>query len=102
MVTEHLPSYYGQLKMKIELKKFGEILTSRPAGREAYLVMKAYFQPSNPKELIELDFSGVKVVTPSWLDEVLFGLKSDFGERVIILPNDNPTLRESLKFSGPD
>ena len=28
--------------MRIELKKFGEILISRPAGREAYLAMQAY------------------------------------------------------------
>ena len=28
--------------MKIELKKFGNILISRPAGREAYLAASAY------------------------------------------------------------
>lgn len=28
--------------MRIELKKFGDVLTSRPAGREAYLAMQAY------------------------------------------------------------
>ena len=28
--------------MRIELQKFGDILISRPAGREAYLAMSAY------------------------------------------------------------
>ncbi len=87
--------------MKIDIQKFGGILTSRPAGKEAYLVIKAYFVPPNPKELLELDFSGVKVATPSWLDEVLTGLKKDYGDRVVVLPSDNTTLIESLKYSGP-
>jgi hypothetical protein len=34
--------------MRIELKKFGEILVSRPAGREAYLAMSAYLTKGMP------------------------------------------------------
>jgi hypothetical protein len=84
--------------MKIELKKFGDILISRPAGKEAVSVMKAYMQPTSKSENIELDFSGVKVMGPSWLDEVLSGLKEAFGEkRVICLPSDNASVRESIK-----
>lgn len=83
--------------MKIELKKFGDLLMSRPAGREACLVMKAYLKPKDSKELIELDFTGVKVMTPSWLDEVLQGLKESYGNRVRCLPSDNLTVIESLK-----
>lgn len=83
--------------MKIEIKKFGEILTSRPAGREAFLVMKSYLKPQNKTEAIELDFEGVKVMTPSWLDEVLQGLIQEYGDRVRCLPSKNPTVIESLK-----
>lgn len=83
--------------MKIEIKKFGEILTSRPAGREASLVIKSYLKPKNESEPIELDFTGVKVMTPSWLDEVLQGLQAEYGARVCCLPSDNPTVIESLK-----
>ncbi len=87
--------------MKIELKKFGNILMSRPAGREAFLVMRAYFKPTHPEEKIELDFDGVDVVAPSWLDEVLTGLKELYGEsQVICLPSSNPTVEESLKAIG--
>lgn len=83
--------------MKIELKKYGEILTSRPAGREAALAIKAYVQPKE-KEKIELDFSGVISVGPSWLDEVLSFLYEEFGKnRVICLPTSNPSVVESLK-----
>lgn len=83
--------------MRIELRKFGEILTSRPAGHEAFLVMRAYLKPKDAHEQIELDFSGVRVMTPSWLGEVLDGLKKTYPHRVVCLPSKNPTVVESLK-----
>ena len=84
--------------MRIELKKFGEILTSRPAGHEAGLVLKAYFKPKL-KDRLELDFSGVLAVGPSWLDEVLAVLREEYGKkRVICLPSDNASVIESLKI----
>ena len=84
--------------MKIEIKKFGEILTSRPAGHDAALAMKAYMKPG-PDERIELDFNGVLAMGPSWLDEVLTALRKEYGsERVICLPTDNPSIIESLKI----
>ena len=83
--------------MKIEVRKFGEILTSRPAGREAGLAMKAYFKPP-PGDRLELDFAGVLAVGPSWLDEVLTVLRSEYGqERVICLPSENASVIESLR-----
>jgi hypothetical protein len=40
---------------------------SRPAGREAYLMAKAYvFREIKPEDDIVLDFDAVKVLTPSW------------------------------------
>ena len=84
--------------MKVDLKKFGEILTSRPAGREAGLAIKAYFKP-RPGDKLELDFSGVLAMGPSWLDEVLTVLKDEYGEeRVICLPSDNPSVTESVRI----
>lgn len=66
-------------------------------GREAALAMKAYYRPK-AREKIELDFDGVLSVGPSWLDEVLTFLKSEYGEsRVIILPTKNASVIESLK-----
>ncbi len=75
--------------MKAEIKKYGEILTSRPAGREAGLAIKAYFKPAVGDRL-ELDSSGILAVGPSWLDEVLAALRSEYGQgRVTCLPSDN-------------
>ena len=83
--------------MKIELKKFGEILISRPAGREAALALTAYFKPALG-EKIELDFEGVLSVGPSWLDEVLTALRREYGrDRVLCLPSNNQSVIESLK-----
>ena len=50
--------------MKIDVKRFGEILTSKPEGREASLVARAYMKPASVDEKVELDFDGVKVLTP--------------------------------------
>ena len=83
--------------MRIEIKKFGNILTSRPAGREAALAMRAYIKP-NSTEPIELDFSGVLSVGPSWLDEVLTFLRQEYGrDRVVCLPSTNSSVVQSLK-----
>ncbi len=84
--------------MKIEIKKFGNILVSRPAGREAFLVIQSYFKPTDDQEIIELDFTEAGAVGPSWLDEVLTGLRQLYGKsRVICLPTQNPSVIESLK-----
>jgi hypothetical protein len=89
---------FGRKIMKIEVKKFGEILTSRTEGREAYLVSRAYLRPAQIEELIELDFEGVKVLTPSWADEFISGLRSEYGKRLVCLPSANPTVIASLQM----
>jgi hypothetical protein len=86
--------------MRIEVKKFGEILTSRTEGREAYLVSRAYLKPTKNEERIELDFDGVKVLTPSWADEFITGLRSEYGERVVCLPSSNASVIASLQIIG--
>lgn len=84
--------------MRIELKKFGEMLISRPAGREAYLAMSAYLLKDLDKnELIELDFSGVKVFAPSRADEVITNIFKDF-KNVKLLNAENPTVQATLKI----
>ena len=84
--------------MRIELKKFGELLISRPAGHEAFLVFFSAFKPKNPDEKIELDFSGVKVLAPSWADEFISNIKEKFPNPVVFIPSNNASVIESLKF----
>lgn len=86
--------------MRIELKKFGTILTSRPAGKEAYLAAKAYSLPKNGSEKIEIDFSGVEVLTPSWADEFLTPLKIEYAERLSLLPTKNASVKAALEIIG--
>ena len=83
--------------MRIELKKFGEVLISRPAGREAYLAMSAYLTKDLDKdELIEIDFAGVKVLTPSWAGEVIVNVAKNF-KNIKLLNTENSTVKATLK-----
>ncbi len=83
--------------MEIEIKKFGEILISRPAGREAYLVMSAYLTKDiKEDEVIEIDFKGVRVLTPSWADEVVTKIAQKF-KNVKLLNTENATVQATLK-----
>lgn len=86
--------------MKIELKKFGAVLTSRPAGKEAYLAAKAYSLPKDGEEKIEIHFSGVQVLTPSWADEFITPLLAEYPGRVILLPSDNASVVAALEIIG--
>ena len=90
--------------MRIELKKFGDVLISRPFGREAYLAMSAYLTKGiDRKELIEIDFSGVRVLAPSWADEVITKVAQEF-DNVKLLNTENSSVQGSLrtlrKYSG--
>jgi len=83
--------------MKIELKKFGEMLISRPAGREDYLAMSAYILRGVDKnELIEIDFEGVKVMAPSWADEVVTKIFEKY-KNVKLLNTNNSSVRATLE-----
>lgn len=83
--------------MKIEMKKFGSLLISRPAGREAFLAASAYIFPKDEKEPIILDFEGVKVLAPSWADEFVGGLHKNYKNTLKILPTKNQTVIETFK-----
>lgn len=82
--------------MRIELKKFGRVLTSRPAGKEAFLAIRPTLDPS--ADIIEIDFSGVISLAPSWADEFFTALKAMYGERIKYLSSDNPSVVETLKI----
>ena len=86
--------------MRVPIRKYGDLLVSRPAGREAVAAMLAYLPAADPQEPIDLDFEGVLVVAPSWLDEVLVGLRERYGDRVRCLPSDNASLAASLDAIG--
>jgi len=83
--------------MKIELKNYGEVLISRPAGREAYLAMSAYnLKDVAENEEVEIDFLDIKVLTPSWADEVVTKIAERF-KNVKLLNTENSTVEATLK-----
>ena len=87
--------------MRVDVSKFGQSLLSRPAGREAALALQAnVLRDLKGGEDIELDFSKVLVLTPSWGDEFIGLLREKYGERVKILPSDNPSVQLTLKTIG--
>lgn len=87
--------------MVLQINKFGEILMSRPAGKEAFLMAKAYIlNEAKPDETISLDFSDVKVLAPSWADEFVTNLKSTYPNKIEFINTDNESVRESLKWVG--
>jgi len=82
--------------MRIELKKFGEVLTSRPAGKEAFAAIRPILDAH--ADVVEIDFSGIISLSPSWADEFFAALKSMYGDRIKHLSTDNPSVIETLKI----
>lgn len=82
--------------MNIELKKFGTTLVSRPAGKEAWLAFQPVLKGVLPDEKIIVNFDGVIVLTPSWADEFLTPLRSNFKEKVELINTNNPSVEEAL------
>jgi hypothetical protein len=85
--------------MVVNVINFGDILMSRPAGRESFLMAKAYiFKELMEEEEIILDFSGIKVLAPSWADEFISGIKSEYPNVVQYKNTENPSVKASLKI----
>lgn len=59
------------------------------------MAVKAYLLDKYD-ESIDIDFSGVKVVAPSWLDEFLTPLKEEYGDKVKLGQSDNQSVLASL------
>ena len=82
--------------MKIDIKKFGTTLVSRPAGKEAWLAFQPTLNEVKTGEKIVVDFDGVIVLTPSWADEFLTPLRLKFKEKVKLVNTDNPSVQATL------
>lgn len=81
----------------IQMKKFGKILNSRPAAKEAVLRVKQIVNGS--KEGIILDFSDVEILTPSFADEFVRGLKEMYMDKKIEFQGieKNEVIKDTLK-----
>lgn len=84
--------------MKIDVSNFGDILVSHPAGKEAFLMAQAYiFNTLNTNDILQLDFGNVKVLTPSWADEFITGIKNTYKNKLDFINTQNESVMASLK-----
>lgn len=84
--------------MNIELKKFGTVLTSRQAGKEALSAFTPTLNEVKDNQDIIVDFDGVTTFSPSWGDEFLRPLYEKFGKRLILKVTDNLSVKLSLEI----
>lgn len=82
--------------MKIELKKFGTTLISRQAGRESFSAFQSTLINLKSNEYLEIDFEGVITFSPSWGDEFLTPLLMKLGDRLLLFPSHNPSVKATL------
>ena len=84
--------------MKINLKKFGTILTSRQLGKEAILALQVNLKNLSKNEKLEIDFEGVVSLSPSWADEFFRPLFKKYGDRLILKNTDNVSVKATMSF----
>lgn len=80
----------------IEMRKFGKVLNSRPAAKEAVLRVKQIVN-GNEGDIV-LNFVGVDILTPSFADEFVKGLKEIYSDKKIEFQGmeQNVVIRETL------
>ena len=84
--------------MKLQLEKFGKTLISRELGSEAFKAFQSTLRELPKDEELEIDFSGVLTLSPSWADEFLSPLLNQMGDKLLLLPSDNLSVKATLKI----
>ena len=84
--------------MKLQLEKFGKTLISRELGSEALKAFQVTLRELPQDEDLEIDFSGVLTLSPSWADEFLSPLLTELGNRLILLPSDNLSVHATIRI----
>ncbi|MEK7189877.1 MAG: hypothetical protein AAB666_02750 [Patescibacteria group bacterium] len=84
--------------MRLQLEKFGKTLISRELGSEAFKAFQPTWREFPKDEDLEIDFSGVLTLSPSWADEFLSPLLNQLNEKLILLPSDNLSVQATLRI----
>ena len=84
--------------MKLQLEKFGKTLISRELGSEAFKALQPTLRELSKDENLEIDFTGVLTLSPSWADEFLSPLLGLIGNRLVLLPSDNLSVHATLRI----
>lgn len=80
------------------MEKFGSVLTSRQAGKEAYLAFLPTLSQAKENEQIIIDFADINTFSPSWGDEFLSPIKKTYGDRVFLKNISNPSVSLTIKL----
>jgi hypothetical protein len=83
--------------MIIELRNFGNVLTSRPSGRKAILAYRSKLDAADDQELVTLDCSDVSVLSPAWADEFLTPLHARFDNRLTLTNTKNASVAMTIE-----
>jgi hypothetical protein len=84
--------------MKLQLEKFGKTLISRELGSEALKAFQPTLRELSKDEDLEIDFSGVLTLSPSWADEFLSPLLVQLGDKLMLLPSDNLSVHATIRI----
>lgn len=84
--------------MKLQLGKFGKTLISRELGSEAFKAFQTTLRELPKDEELEIDFSEVLTLSPSWADEFLSPLLDLMDNRLVLLPSDNLSVHATLRI----
>ena len=84
--------------MRLQLEKFGRTLISRELGSEAFKAFQSTLRDLSTDEQLEIDFSGVLTLSPSWADEFLSPLLNQLGDRLVLISSDNLSVQATLKI----
>ena len=84
--------------MKLQLEKFGKTLLSRELGSESFKALQSTLREHSKHEDLEIDFSGVLTLSPSWADEFLSPLLDQLDDRLVLLRSDNLSVQATIKI----
>lgn len=82
--------------MLIKLKQFGESLSSRQAGKDAYGGFLSTLNKLETNETIEIDFEGISSLSPSWGDEFFSPLLAKYGDKLVLFHTNNLSVKATI------
>ena len=84
--------------MKITIRKFGFVLTSRDGGKKAFSTFLPKLDHLKKDEIISVDFNGVGALSPGWADEFITPLINTYPERVVLSNTKNISVKVTIDF----
>ncbi|PIT95111.1 hypothetical protein COT98_01175 [Candidatus Falkowbacteria bacterium CG10_big_fil_rev_8_21_14_0_10_39_9] len=83
--------------MTIELKKFGNLLTSRQLGKESLAALLSQL-PKDDNEKVIIDFLDITTFSPSWGDEFLSPLQQKYQNNLLLKNVSNPSVKATIEI----